>query len=79
MAKSAKVIEEVIEEFKKEKDRLVVEKVHLWDNILRLEDVVSDAFQHVFESMEELDALVKAAWLGPVIQSCIMTMWTCRN
>ena len=56
-----------IGEFKKEWDRLVVEKVHLWDNIVRLEDVVSDAFQHVFESMVELDVLAKATWLGAII------------
>ena len=33
----------VIEELKKEKDRLVVEKVHLWDNKVRLEEAVFDA------------------------------------
>ena len=63
MAKSTKEIEE----FKKEQDRLVVEKVHLWDNRVRLEEVVSDACQHVFESTEELDVLGKAMWLGVVI------------
>ena len=32
-----------IEELKKEKDQLVVEKVHLWDNKVWLEEVVFDA------------------------------------
>ena len=45
----------------------MVEKAHLWDSRVRLEEVVSDACQHIFESMKELDEVAKAKWLGSVI------------
>ena len=41
--------------------------MHLWDNGVHLETTVSDACQHIFESMEELDVVVKVAQLGVVI------------
>ena len=45
----------------------MVEKVHLWDSRLWLEEVVSDPYQHVVESMTQLDVVSKEAWLGAVI------------
>ena len=44
MAKSAKEIKEL----KKEQDRLVAEKVHLWGSRVILEEALVDACQHVY-------------------------------
>ena len=56
-----------IEELKKEQDRLVDEKAHLWEIRVWLEEAVFDSCQHVCETTTELDTVEREKQLGAVI------------
>ena len=49
-----------ITELKKEQYRLVIEKAHLWDSRVKLEEEVTESYHHVLESTTEMDAVEKA-------------------
>ena len=46
-------------ELKKEQDRLVIEKEHLWDSRIKLEMIVVDSCQYVLESTMKMDVLTR--------------------
>ena len=50
---------EDITELKKEQDHLVVEKAHLFDKWVKLEETVADACQYVLESTMKMDVLTR--------------------
>ena len=51
-----KRVEEIIE-LKKEQYRLVIEKAHLWDNHVKLEEAVADSCQHILERTTDIDVV----------------------
>ena len=61
-----KTIEEITE-LKKETNRLIVEKAHLFDSWVQVEVVVADACKHVNENTTKLDAVMRDKWLGEII------------
>ena len=56
-----------ITELKKETNRLVVEKVHLFSCRGKMEEAITDSCQYIHESIAELDAVAKAKRLREVI------------
>ena len=63
MAKSTKEIEEL----NKEHDQLLVEKEQLWDNIVQLENVISQVYERVPEVATDEDTEAKVQRLGMII------------
>ena len=55
-----------ITELKKEQDRLIIEKGKLCASCREVEQVVDDAYQHIYQSMTELTVIAKAKRLGEV-------------